>query len=252
MPGPVPMLACVRTVSDPPLTLGAWLRHDAIQDHVSTHQPQSVIEFGCGMGSMGARLAQGRQYVGVEPDEVSRAIAMERLPNSAEVLPHWDLLGDRTAELVAAFEVLEHIEDDIGALRAWRRHVRPGGTILLSVPAFMAQFGPSDEMAGHYRRYEPDAAPRLLSEAGFEPIEVRITGFPLGHVLERARHTVAARRNAGDESTIDDRTAASGRLWQPDRSGPATRYATAPFRRIQSRGWSRGIGLVISARNPLE
>ncbi len=240
----------MQTVSDPPLTLGAWLRHDAIRAHVDTERPDSVIEFGCGMGSMGARLARDRAYLGVEPDDESRAVAAQRLPAHAELLEHWDLVGDRTADLVCAFEVLEHIEDDAGTLATWRNHVNPGGTLLVSVPAFMAQFGPSDEMAGHFRRYEPGDVAALLRTAGFEPLSTVVTGFPLGHVLERARHTVAARRNAKDESTIENRTAASGRLWQPDANGAITRFASAPFRRIQARGWDRGIGLVFSARNP--
>lgn len=243
------MLWSVRTVSDPPLTLGAWLRHDAIQAHVNAEQPNSVIEFGCGLGAMGARLADGREYVGVEPDEESRRQAASRLPHHAELIARPEDVGDRTVDLVAAFEVLEHIDDDVAALAQWRSHLRPGGTVLASVPAFQAQFGPFDDMVGHLRRYEPGEVPDLLRAAGFEPLSVVVTGFPLGLVLERVRQTIASRR-APAADTAADRTAASARVWQPASMGLATRAASAPFRTIQKRQWDRGIGLVMTGRNP--
>ena len=65
-----------------------------------------------------------------------------------------DLPADAMFDLVCAFEVLEHIEDDVAALREWGAKVRPGGYVMISSPAFPDRFGPFDHFAGHFRRYD--------------------------------------------------------------------------------------------------
>lgn len=71
-------------------------------------------------------------------------------------------------DAVAAFDVVEHVEDDLAALRELRRVVCPGGQVLLSVPAYRWAWSQLDELAGHHHRYtRRDLADRVL-QAGFE------------------------------------------------------------------------------------
>jgi SAM-dependent methyltransferase len=234
----------------------AWLRHDLILESLlDTESPDAtLLEVGCGMGAMGARLAQRFDYVGVESDEASAAVAAERLAlvGSGRVIhAGFDAVeGSRRFDVVCAFEVLEHIEDDLAALRRWRSLLRPGGRLVISVPAYQSQFGAVDELVGHYRRYDPEALASLLAGAGFERVNVRLYGYPIGY-LTRAVHNVIARRRGLDES-IEERTAGSGRLLQPDSrwKGTATGAVTAPFRLLQriAPARARGTGIVASAR----
>src|SRR6185437_14764028 len=89
--------------------------------------------------------------------------------------------------LVMAFEVLEHIEHDLDALRTWRSWLRPGGTLLLSVPCHMRKWNPSDVWAGHIRRYERAALAELARSAGFEVERILCYGFPLANLAEKVR-----------------------------------------------------------------
>ncbi|MEZ5965550.1 MAG: class I SAM-dependent methyltransferase [Planctomycetota bacterium] len=76
-------------------------------------------------------------------------------------------LADATFDLVCALDVLEHLEDDAGALAAWRRLLSPGGHLLLSVPAFAFLWGRQDVLSHHKRRYRRPDLVAKVSAAGF-------------------------------------------------------------------------------------
>jgi SAM-dependent methyltransferase len=231
----------------PALSLGAWFRYDFIFEHLIPENPRSIVEFGPGLGALGVRLAEYATYEAVEPDPDSRLAAQKLL--GPKVKASGDELTIDEADLICAFEVLEHLPDDAGALRTWTKHLRPGGLVLLSVPAFMDQFGPHDETAGHLRRYSPEDMEELLRRSGLATEELRLTGFPIGFMLQWARNRLAP-RHRGQLGTIQARTAASGRLYQFESNGWLTHAIAWPFRKLQRLQARRGTGLVVAARKP--
>lgn len=70
-------------------------------------------------------------------------------------------------DLVCAFDIVEHVQDDGAAMSELARVSRPGATMLLSVPLHASAWTPFDAFVGHYRRYEPDALSTLLHAHGF-------------------------------------------------------------------------------------
>jgi SAM-dependent methyltransferase len=238
-----------------PLTPNAWLRYDIVA-RMLPPGVRDVLEVGCGQGAVGVRLAQRYDYLGVEPDQASCTVAQRRMSaaGTGEVRNiGLDALGPQKFDLVCAFEVLEHIEDDAAAVRDWAARLRPGGWLILSVPAHQRRYGPADELVGHFRRYDPAAMAALLASCGLTDVEVRQYGFPLGYVLEAARNGIARRRlTAAPAASVAERTAASGRLLQPAgrARGAATRWGAAPFRVLQRAFPGTGTGLVVLARRP--
>ena len=235
----------------PPLSAHAWLRYDAVE-RLLPGDVRRVLEIGAGLGAMGALLARRYSYTGLEPDASSFAIAEQRI-GADKVVPTDDE-GYSPAELfdlVCAFEVLEHLEDDSAALRRWQRFLRPGGWVLVSVPAGRDRIGPADRRAGHMRRYDRADLEAVLTRAGLTDPTVVAYGFPLGYALEAGRN-VLARRDVED-STARERTSASGRWLQPpDWAAGATRALAFPFRLAQ-RPFARtslSTGLVARARKP--
>jgi SAM-dependent methyltransferase len=244
----------------PPLAPRAWLRYDLVGRLVDELKPATVLELGCGQGSMGARLARRADYLAVEPDPISFAVAEPR--NTAcggRVLnaDHTGVPAGSTYDLVCAFEVLEHLEDDDAALADWVPLVRPGGHLMLSVPAFQSRFGPMDTRVGHYRRYDPDQLTERLAKAGLTGTRVQVYGWPLGYALELVRNRMDARHLAAvaeQDESFEERTAASGRHQQPGRAavGRAIEGATLPFRYLQRFAPTRGTGLVAVATRPAD
>jgi SAM-dependent methyltransferase len=244
----------------PPLPLNAWLRWDVVS-RMLPRGARSVLEVGCGQGSVGTRLARRYPgYLGLEPDARSAAVAVTRLAEVGRGEVRRCLTSELDPQLrfdiVCAFEVIEHIEDDDAALAEWVGRLAPGGSLLISTPADPERYGPIDTVAGHFRRYVPSELADQLRRAGLVDVRVLRYGAPLGFALERARQLVGKRmkaKAAADHASVEELTAGSGRLLQP--SGPAmawgTRAVTAPFRAAQRHVMpDRGVGLIATGRLP--
>lgn len=244
----------------PPLAPGAALRWDVVR-RLLPAAAGDLLEVGCGQGAFAVRLSRRcASYVGVEPDPVSFAVADERVRRAQDTgtpivlnTTVEALEPGRTFDVVCAFEVLEHLEDDAAALTAWAERLRPGGLLVVSMPAHSRRLGPWDELVGHYRRYDPAQLPALLAQAGLVRTSVHLYGYPLGSALEAVRNRVARRRLASVTGTqAPERTASSGRQLQPRGRAAALAVAlvTTPFRYLQHRFPTRGTALVATAYRP--
>lgn len=241
----------------PPLSTNAWLRWDLVS-RLLPADARSVLEVGCGQGGFGCRLAaRYPTYVGVELDASSYEVARARLAaaGGAGEVHNGDLSvlpADQKFDIVCAFEVIEHIEDDRKALAEWAERLRPGGWMVLSTPAFQHRFAPFDTIVGHYRRYDPPVMAALLRDVGLSEVRVEQFGGPLGYVLEAGRNYIGKRRSARAEASMEEQTSGSGRLLQPNSSwqGRVIEYGTLPFRLLQRIAPNHGPGLVAIARLP--
>lgn len=248
------------TVTLPPLSPNGWLRWSVVSRLLPAPDPGlQVLEVGCGQGGFAARLARDYDYLGVEPDATSCTVAKRRLAvaGGRGEVRNGDLATlreDEAFDLVCAFEVIEHIEDDHAAMAEWAGRLRPGGSMLLSTPAWQRRFGAADEMVGHHRRYDPPVMRALLTGAGLVDVELVHFGAPLGYLLEAGRNAAGRRRLAAGATaaTKAERSDASGRTLQPTTSfaASAARLGTLPFRGVQRLFPRTGPGLVARARKP--
>lgn len=175
------------------------LRRDRVKRALRAIAPCPALEIGCGAGLLLHELAErGFECNGLETSPAARELATHLAGQAArpirlhaEPAPGWR----QRFGLLMALEVLEHIEDDLGALQQWRTWAAPGARFLLSVPAHPARWNARDVWAGHVRRYERAQLAGLFHSAGFAIERIECYGFPLANVLERA----AARRYAGHQ-----------------------------------------------------
>ena len=149
-------------------------RNELITWALATYFPgvQRLLEIGCGTGFVLSSIRDAfpaAELAGSEVLSAGLAFAANRVPSAtfyqmdATSIPFRDHF-----DVIAAFDVLEHIDDDGAAIDAVARALRPGGGFLMSVPQHPALWSPQDEAAHHVRRYTSGRLRRLLVARDFE------------------------------------------------------------------------------------
>ncbi|HEY0941409.1 MAG TPA: class I SAM-dependent methyltransferase [Steroidobacter sp.] len=136
-------------------------------DTVRKYAPSKarVLDFGAGSGQFAIPLRDhGLDIVALEPDlslqQTLRARGL-RVTGTPHDLP------DAGFDYIYSLNVLEHIEDDAGALRALHSKLTSGGRLLIYVPAFPVLYTSMDAKVGHVRRYRKQALRKAAEAAGF-------------------------------------------------------------------------------------
>lgn len=141
-----------------------------LRHHLGAERPRAVLDLGCGVGGFLAGLAElGGRVFPADLDRESLVVCRERgfpdgVVSDGYALPY----RDASFDLVALFDAIEHIEDDARALAEVARVLRPGGRVVVSVPAYPFLFANNDRVARHCRRYTRTTLAAALSRAGFE------------------------------------------------------------------------------------
>jgi SAM-dependent methyltransferase len=136
----------------------------------SGEQPLRILDAGCGSGRNMVELARRGTVTGVELSAPS--VEKARARGCGEVIEGSVLempFADASFDLAVSLDVIEHLEDDLGALRELRRVIAPGGALLLTVPAYQWLWSGHDEINHHHRRYTRRSLQRVAERAGWEP-----------------------------------------------------------------------------------
>lgn len=130
-----------------------------------------VLDFGAGIGTFAESLREkGMSIACLETDPV----LAERLAGKGfPVFRDLSAVEQSSLDAVFSLNVLEHIEDDLAALRELNKRMRPGGLLLIYVPAFQILYSSMDRKVGHFRRYRLRYLTRLVTEAGFRVEKAR-------------------------------------------------------------------------------
>jgi SAM-dependent methyltransferase len=135
-----------------------------------------ILDAGCGSGRNMVELARFGTVTGVELSQTSVALARARgvgevIAGSALEMP----FADDSFDVAVTLDVIEHLEDDLAALRELRRVVAPGGSLLVTVPAYQWLWSGHDEINHHHRRYTRRSLQRVAQQAGW--MQLRTTYF---------------------------------------------------------------------------
>jgi SAM-dependent methyltransferase len=129
-----------------------------------------ILEIGCGTGHNLVMLQRFGRVDAIEIDPAARAIASKRLgrPVMDSPLPALTGVEDRAYDLVAILDVLEHVEADREALESIARKLKPGGRILVAVPAHPWMWSAHDVVNHHKRRYTRKTLNAVVESAGLK------------------------------------------------------------------------------------
>ncbi len=124
-----------------------------------------VLDHGAGAGTFATPIAAGgMQVVCMEPDDGLRA---ELSQAGLEVAASLEEIPDSSVDYAYTLNVLEHIKDDQEAIVELYRCLKPGGRLLVYVPAFRVLYSQMDTHVGHFRRYRRKPLKHLLQDTGF-------------------------------------------------------------------------------------
>lgn len=150
-----------------------------------------ILDVGSGAGNMAHHLGHYGRYVGVDVNPKPLRVARERQLSvhlgSATCLP----FASATFDLVALLDTVEHIEDDRAVFAECYRVLKPGGKLIVTVPAFMFLWSKNDVLNKHQRRYTRPQLVRSLEAQGFRVLRSSYNNF---FIFPLAAAVIIARR----------------------------------------------------------
>lgn len=143
---------------------------DVIARYANLPAAAEIAEIGCGTGSNLPTLEKFGTLTAIEPDDLARAHAAKR-SNATMLdgrLPDQIPLENNSLDLAVMLDVLEHLDDDLAALKAIAAKLKPSGHFILTVPAIPSLWSPHDEEHHHKRRYTAQTLRLAMENAGLK------------------------------------------------------------------------------------
>jgi SAM-dependent methyltransferase len=144
-----------------------------IYDQIEPYVGHRILDVGCAIGNITQFYVDRELVVGVDVVAEELAVARERFAGTAFEAHLMDVASEQLADFRAlnldtavCLNVLEHVEDDVQALRNMRNALVPGGRICLLVPVNKWLYGPMDAVDHHFRRYTRAELNLKAEEAG--------------------------------------------------------------------------------------
>lgn len=160
---------------------------DFIVELMAPHLQGPLLEVGAGLGDLTGRLAEHHEVVATDVSTRCLDALHDQFDDEPRIsVATYDALAGGRAPgqpaegfgSVVMSNVLEHLPDDEAVLRSLAETLRPGGTVVIFVPAFELLYGKFDKMIGHHRRYRRKGLEEVFRAAGLEPVKVRYVNLP--------------------------------------------------------------------------
>jgi SAM-dependent methyltransferase len=150
-------------------------------------EKRRILDIGSGAGNMAHHLAHYGEVIGLDyvarPLAVAHGRALDVCQGAGDGLP----FPDDTFDLVALLDTVEHIPDEFGVFAECRRVLKPGGKIIITVPAFMWLWSYNDEINAHQRRYTAPELRQKLEISGLRVTRLSYNNFFLFPLIAALR-----------------------------------------------------------------
>jgi SAM-dependent methyltransferase len=204
-------------------------------------KPGKFLEVGAGLGDFTEMILNRGFYgkindIGIETSKNLRKRFSLRKEN-VEILDRLTDIRGEKFDYLFTFEVLEHIDNDSEELIKWIEFLKPGGYVLISVPAHQSKYSIEDKLVGHVRRYEKKQLIQLMNNAGLSEIEVKNYGFPLCLITRFISKILARSEKKLLNLSMRDRSIQSGIIrfrWVSALSFISNDFFLYPFIKLQS------------------
>jgi len=191
-------------------------------------QTRRALDLGCGTGHNLESLA--RYAVPVGHDSSAEALGFCRRGGHQRLVQATRLpFAAHAFDIVTALDVIEHLDDDLGTLQDLYRVVRPGGLLIISVPAYRVLWSYWDQILGHRRRYTTASLRRVVRQAGWRVRKVSYSNLAI-FLPAVALRAIKGLRHRRDQVAMP----ASDGAEHMEAGGPETDFLAVP-------GWLNGL-----------
>jgi len=127
-----------------------------------------ILDAGCGTGNLVSRLLSYGKIIGIDASFQASLFCHKKYNiRTSQALVENIPFSDNTFDFIFVIDVIEHVKDGVGALKELYRILKPGGFLIVTVPAFMCLWGYHDKRQGHFRRYSKYTLHSESKQAGF-------------------------------------------------------------------------------------
>lgn len=173
--------------------------------------PNCILEIGYGAGDIFSLYQKlGLRAEGFDSSETAYQYAIGHSQAYGALLHSRMPKPEKRFDYVAACEVLEHIKDDVSALRQWKAYLKDSGKMIVSVPAHQSRWGENDIYSGHYRRYERRELIQKFAQAGMRVEKIYTYDFPACLLLDVMRDKSRKKKLSGQRKSREEYTKNSG------------------------------------------
>ncbi|MEM7125759.1 MAG: class I SAM-dependent methyltransferase [Chloroflexota bacterium] len=130
-------------------------------------EERMILDVGSGAGNMAHHLAHYGHVVGLDSNERPLAVAVQRALDVCQASGDLMPFENNSFDLIALLDTVEHIPDEFGVFEECLRVLKPGGKLMVTVPAFQWLWSYNDEINDHQRRYEASELKQKLEISGF-------------------------------------------------------------------------------------
>jgi len=125
-----------------------------------------VLDFGAGIGTFAKLISKfAPDIICIEPDKDQLNHIKYELGLKAK--SNLDLVKNKSVDVIYSLNVFEHIQDDFSAIKQCYKKIKPGGSLLVYVPAYQLLFSNMDKHVGHFRRYSMSDLSQKINASGF-------------------------------------------------------------------------------------
>jgi SAM-dependent methyltransferase len=162
---------------------------EKLLDRLGLAKGSSILEVGCGTGGNFSMLARYGSVYAMEPFEQARVAANSRglAKVASGSLPNDIPFPDISFDLILMTDVLEHLDDDLASLIALRSRLKPGGWLLVTVPALSWMWSGHDVIHHHRRRYHAERLRQMVDASGYQLRYLSYFNFLLFPVIAATR-----------------------------------------------------------------
>ena len=176
----------------------------ALDRYAGAKRPLQMLDLACATGMSFRFLQDYGEIRGIDISAETIRLCAERgidriVQADALELP----FKEGSFDVTLALDAFEHFEDDVAAMREVYRILRPGGTLVVTVPAFMALWSPHDEAYHHFRRYRRPQLRGRLEQAGFVCERMSYSSMTLFLPVWALRRLRALKGGDAEEATSD-------------------------------------------------